>query len=130
MIDQYFNNLERAVSSSPGVISYAIERMYGGRPNEGYIKGKVVFANFSKLEFSEFVEDQDERVRVIKYRYQYMEVTNQLIFRYDNAPHHRELETFPDHKHLNNGQIISAIDPNLNRVMREIVALLVRGEWQ
>lgn len=130
MIDQYFNHLERVISSSSGVISYTIERMYGGKVNEGYIKGKVVFINFSKLEFSEFVEEEDELIRVIKYRYHYMEASNQLIFRYDNAPHHQEIETVPDHKHLDNGQIISALKINLNRVMKEIITLLVRKEWQ
>jgi len=35
-----------------------------------------------------------------KYRYHFMDGSDQLIFRYDNAPHHPEVATFPDHTHL------------------------------
>jgi hypothetical protein len=29
-----------------------------------------------------------------------MDADNRLIFRYDNAPHHPEVASFPHHKHL------------------------------
>jgi hypothetical protein len=32
-----------------------------------------------------------------------MDSANQMIFRYDNAPHHPEIATFPHHKHLPRG---------------------------
>ena len=28
-----------------------------------------------------------------------MDENQQMIFRYDNAPHHHDIETFPHHKH-------------------------------
>ena len=37
-----------------------------------------------------------------KYAYQWMDVDNQLIIRWDNAQYHPELENFPYHKHLRN----------------------------
>jgi len=36
-----------------------------------------------------------------------MDGSDQLIFRYDNAPHHPEVVTFPDHKHLPTGLVES-----------------------
>ncbi len=34
---------------------------------------------------------------------------DQLIFRYDNAPHHQEFATFPRHKHLPTGLLETAM---------------------
>ena len=34
-----------------------------------------------------------------KYSYHWQDAQNQLIFRWDNAPHHRHLSTFPHHRH-------------------------------
>ncbi|MEW6214001.1 MAG: DUF6516 family protein [Nitrospirota bacterium] len=35
--------------------------------------------------------EKGKRLVVDKYRYQYMDSMNKLIFRYDNAPHHKEI---------------------------------------
>ncbi len=38
---------------------------------------------------------------VIKYSYTLIEKEKPLL-RYDNAPHHKDIETYPHHKHLRN----------------------------
>lgn len=38
-----------------------------------------------------------------RYVYHYQQSDGTLIFRYDSAPHHPELPTFPHHKHLGSG---------------------------
>ncbi|MCK4662425.1 MAG: hypothetical protein KAT68_06150 [Bacteroidales bacterium] len=50
-----------------------------------------------------------------------------LIFRYDNAPHHPEIATFPHHKHIiENTQktIIESKETNLSKVLEEIQKIL------
>jgi hypothetical protein len=42
-----------------------------------------------------------------------------LIFRYDNAPHHREVGTFPHHKHEQD-QVSASQEPTLFDVLFEI----------
>jgi hypothetical protein len=38
-----------------------------------------------------------EQAGKVKYRYQYMDEARNLLFRYDNAPHHAEIDSFPHH---------------------------------
>jgi hypothetical protein len=48
-----------------------------------------------------------------------MDSDNQLIFRYDNAPHHPEISTFPNHKHLPTG-LVECAAPQFAEVFAEI----------
>jgi hypothetical protein len=48
-----------------------------------------------------------------------------LAFRYDNAPHHRELATRPHHVHIGPLQRVSPADqPTLGQVLRQVESLL------
>jgi hypothetical protein len=42
-----------------------------------------------------------------------------MIFRYENAPHHAEITTFPHHKHEVDG-IKASLEPKLDDVLLEI----------
>ena len=57
------------------------------------------------------------------YTYHYQDRQNNLIFRYDNAPHHPEVSTHPHHKHTPQG--LEAANPlNLWDILRETDAHL------
>jgi hypothetical protein len=63
------------------------------------------------------------------YSYQYMTAENNLIFRYDNAEHHRQLNlpNFPHHKHdVNENNVINSNAPFLEDVVKEITELKIR----
>jgi len=47
-----------------------------------------------------------ERTERYKYSYHYQDGNGKVIFRYDMAPHHIEIETFPHHKHINSEKVI------------------------
>jgi len=47
----------------------------------------------------------------------------EIQFLYDNAPHHPEVFTFPDHVHIE-GRVEAAEPPDLSRVLRRIDGLL------
>ncbi|MEI6708420.1 MAG: DUF6516 family protein, partial [Methylococcales bacterium] len=51
---------------------------------QGYISGSIIFETNNRLDFVE-VKHTDVKQK-IKYRYQYMDENQQMIFRYDNAP--------------------------------------------
>jgi len=38
-----------------------------------------------------------------KYKYQWQFENGELITRWDNVPHHKEIDTFPDHLHNDKG---------------------------
>ena len=83
-----------------------------------FIDGKMTFFDSTILEFTESITP--DRFR---YRYQYMHADGSLIFRYDNVPHHREIATFPHHKHIHD-QVVESHIISLRQVIEEIVELL------
>ena len=55
-----------------------------------------------------------------------MDARGKIIFRYDNAPHHPELSSFPHHKHTYNGRVIPVEEPTLTDVLEEILLRIYR----
>jgi hypothetical protein len=89
---------------------------------EGFIRSKINFIDNSILHFREFVTVEIVIDRKM-YSYQYMTANNNLIFRYDNAEHHRKLNlaNFPHHKHEGSeNNIISSNAPFLAEILKEI----------
>jgi len=59
-----------------------------------FLKIKAELMDGSVLYIREFVSDEE-----YSYSFQWQKNGN-LLIRWDNAPHHRHLETFPHHKHV------------------------------
>jgi len=98
MVKKYFASLEEQISLFQNIIgTYSITTKYYTR-NKGYISGNIIFTDDSKLGFKEVKDTEFHRKD--KYSYNYMSTSDEMIFRYDNAYHHPEIETFPHHKHL------------------------------
>lgn len=117
-IENYFATIDAALADVPFVQSIELRKEKRGN-HAGLVKGIVTFQNGSKFHFMEFVNLQASP-RKIKYRYHYIGKDNNLIFRYDNAPHHKESKTFPHHKHLSDGRITDVRETNLESVIMEI----------
>jgi len=88
-------------------------------PATGYIEAKVIFQDGSILILFEFLRLVEDSVVREKYRYHYMNPDNKMIFRYDDAPHHKEISTFPNHKHVGE-EIIESSLPQIKAVLEEI----------
>lgn len=84
-----------------------------------FADGRIVFYNGSILEFTESITPDR-----FKYRYHYMDTESNLIFRYDNVPHHREIVTFPDHKHYPD-TVVESEPVDLRQVIEEIISIIV-----
>ncbi len=123
MIETYFTQVESTLRDFPNIRTYTLtKKVYNLK--QGYISGTIVFENGSRLEF---VEVKDiELVGKLKYRYQYMGEEQGLIFRYDNAPHHVDVGTFPHHKHILSG-VQESREPTLHDILLEIVQLQRKG---
>lgn len=82
---------------------------------------KLRFYDESQLEAFEALLEEYRRVVKSRYSYHYQNSEGKLIFRYDNAPHHPEIETHPHHKHVGSDEnIIAAQPPDLSDVLNEI----------
>lgn len=116
MIGRYFEKIERTISYFKNIQTCNLtKKFYNDR--QGFISGIILFEDNSCLEFTE-IKNTEFRQK-IKYRYHYMDSQNNLIFRYDNAPHHKELKTFPHHKHLQN-DTVSCNEVDIQDVLLEI----------
>jgi hypothetical protein len=55
------------------------------------------------------------------YSYHYQDASGQLIFRYDDTPHHTEIDSFPHHKHIEQERnVVASEPPTLVGVLGEI----------
>jgi hypothetical protein len=118
----YVNALQALLATTPFVTATSLA--YEERPPvAGLIKGWLVFADGSQLDFKEFLLTRPT-LQVIKYGYHYR-AGQRLFFRYDNAndPAARHLPTFPHHKHTPAG-LLAAERPSLHQVLQEIVSQL------
>lgn len=84
----------------------------------GIIRGEVLFLDGTRLNFRELVTGQ-----TIDYRFQVMDRNNELITRWDTAPHHSEIRTFPYHLHISQGNGESE-KMNIIKVL-DLVAIMV-----
>jgi hypothetical protein len=56
----------------------------------------------------------------VQYAYTYVRA-GRRVFRYDNAPHHPEVVTYPHHKHIGAADRLAPADqPSLSEVLAEI----------
>jgi hypothetical protein len=94
-VHSYLAALDARIRASQGVITgWSIQREMDENLGIGFIQGHIAFVDGSRLEFSEQLPTTRQRFRI-----HYMDAQNQLIVRWDSAPHHTGLATFPFHKH-------------------------------
>ncbi|MDH3605042.1 MAG: DUF6516 family protein, partial [Candidatus Tectomicrobia bacterium] len=76
------------------------------------------------LEFSEYVQHSPAgEIVVITYSYHWADADNQLIKRWDNAPHFPDLPGVPDHIHDGaTGEVTSGQSMSISAVLDEIVS--------
>ena len=123
-IIQYFDLIAKTVEFSPAVSAeLELEQLDHAR---GTLDGVIYFADGSRLEVTERIAI--ERSHPIKrdYRYQYVR-EGKAVFRYDNAPHHPRIATFPRHKHVGR-KTLASDGPTLSQVLDEVIALQIAVE--
>ena len=63
--------------------------------NGFYIKIKAIIINNTELFIREYTDEKER-----SYSYHWQDENKNLILRWDNAPHHSRIVTFPHHKHV------------------------------
>ena len=121
-IRDYYSQIETIINESLIITHFSID-FDEIDVNIGYIKGKLELIDGSFLYFIEYVEIRDVAER-IKYKYQWQKENDDLIVRWDNVPHHKEIDTFPYHMHDTDGVHASEnvdLEVIINRIMDEII---------
>jgi hypothetical protein len=124
-IERYFQEIRQVIEACPILQSYSVRFDKRGT-YEGFIKGELYLVDGSTLHLREFL-DVEVEVERLTYVYQYMSSAKNLIFRYDNTGHHRELglATYPHHKHEGSeNKVVASSAPDLGAVLEEIEPLI------
>ena len=54
----------------------------------------------------------------------FMNSVSRMLFRYDNAPHHLEIDSYPYHKHTPD-KIVPSTIPSIKDILNEISAIII-----
>ena len=123
MTIRYFKKIKNRI----GKLEWLIERVsidteYDEDADCGLIGGSITFKDGSIFHFKEVLVGKNRH-----YRFHYMDERNNLISRWDTAPHHNELKTFPYHIHLpdcvKESKRVTLLDV-LDKIETDIVAKL------
>ena len=97
MISKYFKRFDEIINKADFITSSEIRKR---KVNNflGIVEGRITIDD-KILEIVEVIKVTDQQLSVTKYKYHFQNADDCLIFRYDNAPHHKEIDTFPHHKH-------------------------------
>lgn len=96
-IDDYFKKVQDIITNSKIVASTNIDYTKV-LEREGYMRGTITLIDGSELRLFEYAKTSRKKPTVLKYRFQWQRA-EEFIARWNNAPHHPEIETFPNHKH-------------------------------
>ena len=120
-LHRYLSRLQHTILSRQEITIEFLEIFdrsnFANQSSEFY--ARLRFSDDSMLEIVEKLATDPFLIRKRRYVYHYQAANNQLVFRYDNAPHHPEITTNPHHKHVGD-QIIASTPPDLSDVLREI----------
>ena len=121
MIRDYFSEVEKKLEVIKWLIKKKMISFNLVSEEMGIIKGKIVFVNNYALDFRELVS-----MGHTDYRFHFMNGTNSLIMRWDSAPHHKEITTFPFHLHTPEG-VMECDKVNLIEVIDIVKALMSKS---
>jgi len=127
MISAFISEIEESISTSSIIVSSNIQKYFSSTNKEAYIRGNLTFVDLSSLEFAIYALEKAKRFIFDKYRFQYLDYRKRPVFRYDNAPHFKDVSTFPFHKHLQGGKVIESTIPQFREILEEISAFIAQS---
>ena len=98
MIYDYFSKVQKKLETIKWIVIEQSINFDFVSDEMGIVAGKLVFIDKTILEFMELVSAKEP-----EYRFHYMGKDKDLICRWDSAPHHKEISTFPHHLHTKKG---------------------------
>jgi len=102
MIEKYMIDLDVLISASPSIVDIDIIRRDirdTGLEKTALFRYRIKLIDESLIEITERILEERGGLTTTKYRYHWQTGSGKLIKRWDNAPHHPEIDTFPDHLH-------------------------------
>lgn len=101
------------IEESQIVKNYSILDFKQGE-NYYYLKAQISFQDNSCLMIRVFMSEDD-----YNYSFHWQDINEELIIRWDNSPHHKDISTYPHHKHVE-GMTKPSKEISLKEVMKFI----------
>jgi len=99
-VQAYFDRILVTALASPHVTRVEkIRQEEDARGQMGFMRYRLMLHNGDLLELTERIEVQAGAIVVTKYRHHWQDHAGRLIKRWDNAPHHPHVQSFPHHLH-------------------------------
>ena len=99
----YYVALQEAIHAAPHVLRSDMQ-FEEIDIAECYVRGVLWLIDGFELHIAEYVVTEPEVMRP-KYRYHLQTIEGQMVSRWDNAAHHPNVSTFPDHRHDEQDQV-------------------------
>ncbi|MBI3957392.1 MAG: hypothetical protein HY328_01185 [Chloroflexi bacterium] len=96
--ESFLEGVKLQIGASPHVILSILVREKL-EEEAAFYRFRLLLADGSRLDASERVELIGERLVITKYSFHWQDRDGRLIARWDTAPHHLTLPTFPHHIH-------------------------------
>lgn len=123
---EYLESLDEFLASNPLVSSYRITRHQASNV-DAYMRVIITISDDSRLEVMEYVRIKGENESVIdRYSYHWMDITNSIIARWDNAEHYPNLPGFPHHFHDGDEKKILPSEPMSLFKVFDIIAIRLK----
>jgi Family of unknown function (DUF6516) len=94
---EYYAVVQAAILAAPHVIRSDIT-FDEVTDSECYIRGILTMTGEIELHLAEYTIT-DPEIKRLKYRYHLQTLNGEMLARWDNAPHHPEVKSHPDHLH-------------------------------
>lgn len=125
VILKFIETIEKSISTNPIILSSDVQKHFGPDGKTVYVKGSLLFIDSSILDIAIFAREIRNSISIAKYRFPYMDNQRHMVFRYDNAPHHPELPSYPHHKHIKNIVVSSSL-PSLKEILNEVNVIILK----
>lgn len=122
MVREYLGKLEAKLSEIGPLLEKKEVKIEIISEEIALVKGKIEFLDGSVLDFRELISSDE-----FNYRFHWMDDKKELICRWDTAPHHRKVTSFPHHKHTQGG-VETSKEKRLLEILNEIEKELMKKE--
>lgn len=120
---EYYRDLQEAIHAAPHVLHSDL-RFEIVDEHECYTSGRILLVGGFELHIAEYVVTTPVVTRP-KYRYHLQTSEGQLVSRWDNATHHHDIATFPDHQHDHQGRVLPSPPMDIPGVMNAVLPLIL-----
>lgn len=119
---EYYATVQKAILAAAQVVQSDVS-FDEISEEECYIRGVLVLIGNYQLHIAEYVVTEPD-IRRLKYRYHLQSPESKLIARWDNAPHHPEIDSHPDHFHISEKKVKQSPAMDIPQVLAAVLTFI------